>query len=108
MVSNQHSALASVFLTQTIPLGTCVFIIVMMDYFGRATLPDGQPRVYPKNDIATYSDISNVALGLSSQCLERMTNPQAGWTVTGTSVHKQLSLIPSAFRIRFQRAPKTY
>lgn len=70
------------------PLGTCVFIIVEMAYFGRTPLPGGQPRVYPKNDIATYVDVFNAAVDLSSQCVEENAIPQAGWSVTGEFVHK--------------------
>ena len=91
MVGTHHSALASVFLTQLVILGTCVFIVQMMDVFNWAPLPGGQPRTYPKNDIATYPDILDVALALSSQCVEERSNPQAGWSLTGKSIHNSLS-----------------
>ena len=64
--------------------------------------------MYPKNDIATYFDVLNAAVDLSSQCVEETSNPKAGWSVTGKSVHKSLSTIPSAFRIGFWSLPETY
>ena len=79
-----------------------------MDTFGHAPLPGGQVRVYPKNDMATYFDVLNAAVDLSSQCVEEKPNPQAGWSVTGKSVHESLSVVPSAFRIGFWSLPETY
>ena len=60
----------------------------MMDLFGRAPLPGGQRRVYPKTDTATYFDIFNAAAELSTQCVEGKPRPQAGWSTTGKSVHE--------------------
>ena len=60
----------------------------MMDLFGRAPLPGGQPRVYPKVDTSTYFDIFNAAAELSMQCVEEKARPQAGWSTTGKSAHK--------------------
>ena len=65
------------------PLGTCVFVVEMMNLFSLAPLPGGQPRVYAKNDMATYVDIFNAAVDLSSHCVEQNSSPQAGWSVTG-------------------------
>ena len=71
-------------------LGTCVFIVVEMAYFGPTPLPGGQPRVYPKNDIATYVDVFNAVVDLSSQCVQENSIQQAGWSVTGEFFHEQL------------------
>ena len=73
----------------------------MMSDFNLAPLPGGQPRLYPKNDMATYSDILNTAVALSSRCVDGFSRPQAGWSTTGKSVYKSLSTIRLAFRIEF-------
>ena len=56
--------------------------------------------MYPKKDIATYFDVWNVAVELSSQCVEENSVPQAGWSVTGKSVHISLSI--ELFHLRFK------
>ena len=73
-----------------------------MYYFGIAPLPGGQVHAYPKNDIASYVDIFDAAVALSSRCVEEKSSPQAGWSVTGkirSFIKKKLSITPSAFRI---------
>ena len=64
-------------------LGTCVFIVEQMYYFGIAPLPGGQVQAYPKNDIASYIDIFDAAVALSTHCVEEKSSPEAGWSVTG-------------------------
>lgn len=79
-----------------------------MDYFGRVPLPDGESRVYPKNEIATYVNVLSTATELSSQCSGGSSNLQAGWSVTGTPIYILLSIIPFPFHIGFRIPPDTY
>ena len=65
--------------------GTCVVAIVMLDTFWPGTLPGDTPRVYTRSDIATFNDIYDVALSLSSRCVRRKGEAEAGWSSTGKS-----------------------
>ena len=74
-----------VFLTQPIITGTCVLVIAMLDRFSRGILPGDSPRVYAGSDTATFNDIYNRAISLSSACVNRKEASEAGWSSTGKS-----------------------
>lgn len=76
---------APVFLTQSIITGTCVVVIAMLDRLWPGILPGASPRVYTRSDTATFNDIYNQAVSLSSACVNRKREPEAGWSSTGKS-----------------------
>ncbi|KAL9130000.1 MAG: hypothetical protein Q9175_007136 [Cornicularia normoerica] len=63
--------------------GTCVLVIAMLDTFWPGTLPGVEPQRYARSDIATFDEIYHVATSLSSQCVRRKLEPEAGWSFTG-------------------------
>ena len=75
---------APVVLTQPIIKGTCVVVIAMLDRF-TGILPGASRRAYTRSDTATFNDIYNVAVSLSSNCVNRKREPEAGWSSTGKS-----------------------
>lgn len=71
---------------QLILTGTCVVVIAMLDRFGPGFLPGVSPRVYAQSDTATFNDIYRKAGSLSSICVNRKEEAEAGWSSTGKSV----------------------
>ncbi len=58
----------------------------MLDTF-YGTLPGAKPRTYERSDTATFNDIYDVAMSLSSECVGRKQEPEAGWSFAGQSAH---------------------
>lgn len=72
-------------------IGTCVVVIVMLDTFYPGTLPGADmPQLYRQSDIATFNDIYNVAVSLSSECVKEKVEPEAGWSFAGKTAHCSL------------------
>ena len=77
----------------------------MLDTF-YGTLPGAIPRTYAPSDTATFYDIYDVAMTLSSVCVGKK-QEQAGWSFAGQSTHSsshasKFREIASGFLLAFE------
>lgn len=60
----------------------------MLDIFSRGQLPGDTPRharAYQRADAGTFNDIYRAAVSLSSKCVNKKVETEAGWSSTGKS-----------------------
>ena len=91
MVSKELQPRALIFLTETTTIGTCVVVIAMLATFSTSGLPGAKPQHYAPSDIASFYDVFSAVVELSWNCVEKKSQPQAGWSFTGESVMKSLA-----------------
>lgn len=70
-------------LTQPVTIGTCVVVIAMLGAFRPGFLPGDTRREYQRVDTATFDQIYMVAVSVSSYCVNRKGEAEAGWSSTG-------------------------
>lgn len=85
------------FLTRSITIGTCVVVLVMLDTFHPGSLPGSYPQRYTRSDTATFNEIYDVAVHLSSNCVKNKVVPEAGWSFAGKSAYCSLQTWTGSF-----------
>lgn len=55
----------------------------MLDTFYPGILPGLRPQQCAQSDIATFNQIYDVAVSLSSECVKKKLDPEAGWSSAG-------------------------
>ena len=97
-----------VLLTQRLMIGTCVVVITMLATFYARNLPGIKPRLYSQSDVATFDRIHDGAMNISSKCVRRKLEPDAGWSCLGKCVNRSMYASSGELDLHFNLYSRTH